>query len=290
LTALRPRDSLCDPDAQVGMKPAKQSDRDRRANDGLEETVAQVTATQPVAMCHQGGLAGDGRAERTVVELETDLLPQEAAAPCVVIAAGECDRNAGLDELGKRGEHPEVPARDDRPVLEPEIEQVTGDQQCAGFGRASLQKAEEATLGLIRHTTQVQIADDDVWLVHDAPKLRGRGAPASAPPDAARSRGDVGNRAGRDGAPGNDRPRAMQGAVGCGTLRRACWGPGRKGRMRGQRSADGHAGRPAGRPEVLRPCRGLYVTLRGPWLTLKYEGRSRVRPRPPRSSRATRAS
>src|SRR5690554_943593 len=210
LTALRPRDSLCDPDAQVGMKPAKQSDRDRRANDGLEETVAQVTATQPVAMCHEGGLAGDGRAERTVVELETDLLPQEAAAPCVVIAAGECDRNAGLDELGKRGEHPEVPARDDRPVLEPEIEQVTGDQQCPGFGRASLQKAEEATLGLIRHTTQVQIADDDVWLVHDAPKLRGRGAPASAPLYVARSGVYVGNRAGKDGCAGNDRLMAMQ--------------------------------------------------------------------------------
>src|SRR3989441_9825026 len=62
------------------------------------------------------------------VERDPHIVDEEIAAPAVVIAADEGDRNAPAAQRGELRHAREVTARDDRPVLEPEVEEVAIDR------------------------------------------------------------------------------------------------------------------------------------------------------------------
>ncbi len=85
---------------------------------------------------------------------ESDLLPEEAPEPVVVVSAEEVDLRPAPGAVVQRVENIEVPFGDDRRVLEIEVEDVT-EQEHGGPGRHTGQEVDEpaATVGFARTAT-----------------------------------------------------------------------------------------------------------------------------------------
>src|SRR5688572_22593909 len=63
------------------------------------------------------------------VVIDADILAQYVAAPAVVVARNPQDRRSNIDEISERAKHPKRCARNDRPPLEPELEEIAVDHQ-----------------------------------------------------------------------------------------------------------------------------------------------------------------
>ena len=140
------------------------------ADQAAQRAVLQISAPDAVAVCHQRAVSRQLHHLRTVHQLHTNLVAQERTAPCIVVAAHEVNGYAGIHYIGERGEYPKVATLDDRPVLEPEVEEVAVDQQPRGVLRGVAQELAEAALGTLGHRAEVDVGDYEVGFRHDGRK------------------------------------------------------------------------------------------------------------------------
>jgi hypothetical protein len=94
------------------------------------------------------------------MELGSEFVSPERAAPPVVIAPGHRDPDTSLSKSAERLEGPVGTARDDRPVLEPEFEQVSiDDEVIAKFGN-DLEESVERVRLIPTAVADVGVRDD----------------------------------------------------------------------------------------------------------------------------------
>src|SRR5206468_3046115 len=97
--------------------------------DPVHDTGAPVLLGQPVAVGYEGTASRHVELGFPRMEGDAQVVDEEVAAPAVVIAAHERDRHAARPQGVELRDGAEVTARDDRAVLEPEIEQVAVDEK-----------------------------------------------------------------------------------------------------------------------------------------------------------------
>ena len=107
-------------------------------------------------------------------EFDAQILRKERPAPAIVIAAHERDRDAPGADLLQLGDRGKMFARDDGLILEPEIEEITCQNEViAGLGDLLEKRVERCADGR-RHLTQMRVRHDD----HTSVFVRGRHGPS----------------------------------------------------------------------------------------------------------------
>ncbi len=105
-------------------------------------------------------------------ELYPHLVPHEIAPPRIVVPAEEGDPNPAIDQIREGGQHPVMASLDDGAVLEPEIEEVTIDDQGRGLVREGAEEGAEGELRSCRDRSEVDVGNDVDWLaLHGSAKL-----------------------------------------------------------------------------------------------------------------------
>jgi hypothetical protein len=103
------------------------------------------------------------------MKLDTEFIPPERAAPPVVVAAGQRDPHAFSPQGTERVQGPVGAAWDDRPVLEPELEQVSIDDQVVAEFRNGLEESAKQIRRFLTTMSDVGIGDDyRSWRRHGA--------------------------------------------------------------------------------------------------------------------------
>src|SRR5204863_1318908 len=113
--------------------PAEESDRDRIAQHAPQRPVAAVLASaKTVAVLHPGSPIRQGALPRIHTKIDADVVAQNLAAPHVVVACDHQHGDAAIVELRDGGKHAERSARHYAPPLEPELEEITIDDERPG--------------------------------------------------------------------------------------------------------------------------------------------------------------
>src|SRR6185295_19104794 len=92
--------------------------------------------------------------------VDADVAAQHVTAPTVVIARDHHDLHTGVDDVGKGGEGSESAARNDRTPFEPELEQVSVDDERAAVRCDVSQERDNCSLDFIRREAQVCVGED----------------------------------------------------------------------------------------------------------------------------------
>ncbi len=119
-----------EPRGEVRVQPAKRADRQRVAQHAPEQAIALVFArAEPVAVLDARAPTADAPGPRSEAIVDAGVFAQDVAAPAVVVAGDHRHGHAGVDDVGERRERTKAAARDHRPPLEPELEQVAVDDE-----------------------------------------------------------------------------------------------------------------------------------------------------------------
>ncbi len=148
------------PAERSGMQPAEPESRRPAADHGLQDLVAPVAASESVTVSEDGGPSAEGRADRSIDQLDSDFVGQKRASPEVVIPGDEANPNAGIDEVPENVENGEVTTLYHRAVLEPEVEQVSIDHEVPGPVCRQCEKPPERVLVLERRGAEVGVGND----------------------------------------------------------------------------------------------------------------------------------
>ena len=123
------------------MQETERLDRERMSHDRANHPVAAILAvTQPIAVLDAHVPAGYRAFPRSDEIVDADILPQHLTTPTIVIARDPEDIHARFLDFGECGERAETVAWNHALPLEPEVEQVTIDDQRRGLSRQSTQK------------------------------------------------------------------------------------------------------------------------------------------------------
>ena len=158
LVAFAPGEQSGQPHAQVGVEHAEHPAEDPRPQDPARDAVAMVAAAEAVTVGNEGGAPGQRGTDRRPVERDPDLVGQARAAPPVVVATQERDRDTGVHGLRDRAQHAHMAARDRPPVLEPEVEDVAVQDHVRGTSADVAQPVHEIGRARARFRPEVRVA------------------------------------------------------------------------------------------------------------------------------------
>jgi acyl-CoA thioester hydrolase len=140
------------------MQQPERLDRERMAHDRTNHPVAAILAvTKSVTVLDAHIPPGDLTVPWPDEIADADILTQHFATPAIVIARDPKDIHARILELGERGERAKTVARNHALPLEPEVEQVTIDDQRRGFSGQATEKRDERPLDLGTRDAQVRV-------------------------------------------------------------------------------------------------------------------------------------
>jgi hypothetical protein len=140
------------------MKPAKGGDRQRMAQDMAKQSIATILAwPQTVAMLDSTPPTGKRSLPGTHVVVDADILAQDRATPAIVISRDHQNRSSRFPQFGERRQDSEAPSRDDRSPLEPELEQVSIDDERSGPSLQLAQKPQQISLYFGLREAEMQV-------------------------------------------------------------------------------------------------------------------------------------
>ncbi len=142
------------------MQHAEEGEGGLTAEDGVEHARRRAGIGEPVAMDGEGRAPADFEAQLAGVVDRAEVALPEVVAPAIVVAADDGDRYA-FTEFRQGRRHPESVARHDMAITEPEIEEVTVDEQCIAEGWHLPEEAEECIGHSRRSGAQVRVCDGD---------------------------------------------------------------------------------------------------------------------------------
>ena len=142
------------------MQQAEEGEGGITAEDGIEDACRAAGIGEPIAVDGEGGTAADVEAQLARMVDRPEVAFPEVIAPAIVVAAHDGDRDP-LPELRQGRCHPESVTRHDMAIAEPEIEEVTIDEQRIAQGGHLPEKAEECIGHPRRGGAQVRVGDGD---------------------------------------------------------------------------------------------------------------------------------
>lgn len=158
-------DCACGP---IGVNLSEYRARRPTPDHRFESSVSPVPTSQSVSVRDIGSATTYLYAHGPVQELDTYFFGEKPASPRVMIAAQQPDPHARIDEVGEQSQYREMPAQDHGLILEPEIEEVSVDQEVVCLIGDSGQELHEG--GLVGHGScpEVRIGNDDTGPFHGA--------------------------------------------------------------------------------------------------------------------------
>src|SRR5438270_6956730 len=152
---------VCDPGAHVGMQHPERPNRRPVTRDPVHDTGAPVLLGQPIAVGYAGAASRHVELGFPRMEGDAQVVDEEVAAPAVVVAAHERDRHAARPQGVELRDGAEVTARDHRPVLEPEIEQVAVDEERVAEIGHRVEEPVKRDGDRGRDLAEMSVGDDD---------------------------------------------------------------------------------------------------------------------------------
>src|SRR5213596_3827742 len=150
-----------DPGAHVGMERAERPDCHPVTRDLVHHAGAPVLLGQPVAVGHERAASRHVELGFPRMEGDAQVVDEKVAAPAVVIAAHERDRHAARPQGVELRDGAKVTARDDRAVLEPEIEQVAVDEKGVAEIGHRVEESVKRDGDRGRDLAEMSVGDDD---------------------------------------------------------------------------------------------------------------------------------
>lgn len=138
------------------------------ADHGLEGPVTPVAPTQAIAMGNIGPQPSHLGLDGSVEELDAYFVSQESPAPRIVVSAEHPNPDPRIDEIRQDAKHGEVPTQDHGIILEPEIEQITVDQEIIGDIRYPGEERHYCGFVVRWSRSKVGVGDDDTGPFHAA--------------------------------------------------------------------------------------------------------------------------
>jgi len=158
-------DHACGP---IGVNLSEQGARRPTPDHRFEGSVSPVPTPHSVSVRDIGLATTYLYAHGPVQELDTYFFGEKPPSPRVVIAAQQPDPHARIDEVGEHSQYREMPAQDHGLILEPEIEQVSVDQEVFRLIGNSGQELHEGGLVGRGSCPEVRIGNDDGGSFHGA--------------------------------------------------------------------------------------------------------------------------
>ena len=153
----------------VGMDKREEEDVGSVPQDLFQDPIASVAFQEAVAMVEVEPFSLNHALNRIPLYFHAELIVKVFLQPEVMIPCQVGESDAGVREVGKLGEETEIPFWNNVCVLEPEIEQVSDDEQ---FLAISLYEVEELHEGMLflsiffsRSKTEMRIREE-VGLLH----------------------------------------------------------------------------------------------------------------------------
>ena len=189
------RQLVCDPEPEIGVKHAEQSDRGGVPRDAVHELRTPVLLGEPVAVGQEGASPRELHLGLSRIETNSQVVDQEIAAPPVVVPADEGDRYPARSQGVQFGDRAEVTPGNDGAVLEPKVEQVSVDDERVSQIGDRVEEAVQRGADRRWDLSEMSVGDDENargWGRH-GPQARnaGQGPQAPVPFDFSRWRVDV---------------------------------------------------------------------------------------------------
>jgi acyl-CoA thioester hydrolase len=132
---------------EVRVQPAKGADGESVAQHAPQHAVTLVFDwSKSVAVLDMRAPSGGAIDDRTESVVDPDVVAQHLATPAVMVAGDHRYGNARVDDVGERRERAEAPTRDHRSPLEPELEQITVDDERSAARRDMPEERHDASL------------------------------------------------------------------------------------------------------------------------------------------------
>ena len=158
---------------EIRMQPPERSDRQRIPEQASNEAISLVfIGAQSVPVFDVHAPRADLIAPRAEPIVDADVAAEHVAAPTVVVAGDHDDLHAGVDDVGKGGERSKSAARNDCTPFEPELEQITIDDERSAMRRDVSQERDDRSLDFIRREAEVCVGEDVARRVEHARILR----------------------------------------------------------------------------------------------------------------------
>ena len=130
-------------------------------HDGTDHSISAIFfLSQPIAMVNPGIPSGDVAAPRSDVILDTDILAKNVVSPAIVVAGDEKDWQSRLAQFGKRCKSAKAVAGYYRFPFEPEIEEVTVDDERTRMTSESSQERNELSLDVERSNAKMRVGNN----------------------------------------------------------------------------------------------------------------------------------
>lgn len=145
-------------------------------DESMDELGLPARLGQPVAMnCHNGTLPDlERRPKRVKAQVQVSF--PEVAVPPVMVPTDHYDRHPA-PEPGQRGGYVEAAPGNDPGVREPEVEEITVDEQAVAQSRHGVEELQQCLLDVRRRHSEVGIGNDDESVAQhgakDGPHLAG---------------------------------------------------------------------------------------------------------------------
>ena len=143
------------------MQRSKHPDGEWMARDPVHQLGVPVLLGQPVAVGHEGAAPRHVELGFSRMEGDPQIVNEKVAAPAVMVAAHERDGYATGPQGMQLRDRAEVTARDDRAVLEPEVEQVAVDEERVPEIRHGLEETVKRGCDRGRDLAEMCVGDDD---------------------------------------------------------------------------------------------------------------------------------
>ena len=145
----------------VWMEKPERLDCPLIAHDRANHPIAAIfLVAQSVAVLDAQSPAGNGALPRSDTVFDSHILAQDLSAPAIVIASDPEDVDAAITQLGEGGEGAKAATGYDRFPLEPEVEQITVDDQRLRLALQTAEKRDKGSLDLWTGDADVRVRDD----------------------------------------------------------------------------------------------------------------------------------
>lgn len=141
------------------MQPPECANGEAVAEHTSQHAIALVLdRTQPVAVFDVRAPSRGCVDDRTESVVDSDVAPQHVAAPAVVVARDHGHRDPRVDHIRQCGERAKTASRNHRAPLEPELEQVTVDDERSAARRNVSEERHDTALDVGVGESEVRVA------------------------------------------------------------------------------------------------------------------------------------
>lgn len=146
--------------SEIGVEEAKRGHEGPTPGQAMDQAGSPVLLGETISMPGFDAAARGLEPEKIRVKLNTHVPFPERAAPAIVVAARQQDRDPS-SQPGKGPGHTHSRSRHDAPPGEPEVEEISIDEETIAEGGGLIQEVEEGGFHRIRNGAEMRVGKDD---------------------------------------------------------------------------------------------------------------------------------